>query len=335
MCSDRRDARLVVLGSNSFSGAHFVAHALSKGCEVLGINRSPEPGAPFLPYLGHPRAAHYRFLRADLNADLPAILEAIAAFGPAYIADFAGQGMVAESWQHPEQWFQTNVISKVRLHEGLRQLKGLEKYVRISTPEVYGSTVAPISEDAPLNPSTPYAVTHAAIDMSLRTYVARYGFPAVFTRSSNFYGPGQQLYRILPRALLSARLGMKLPLHGGGHAIRNFLYIDDFCEGVFRVMTQAPAGEIYHLASETYMTIRQVVEKVSEATGVPFASLAEVTEDRPSKDAAYYLKTDKVREAFGWSAAVAFDEGLGRTLAWVDAQFEQLSHMPMHYQHKA
>jgi dTDP-glucose 4,6-dehydratase len=328
-------ARVVVLGANAFSASHFVAHALSQGAEVLGISRSAEPGAAFLPYRGQARSSHYRFLQLDLNLDLPRILRDIEAFAPDAVVDFAGQGMVAESWQDPAQWFQTNVLSKVKLHEGLRQLKGLQKYVRISTPEVYGSTSGAVREVAPLNPSTPYAVTHASIDMSLRTYFQRYGFPVAFTRSSNFYGPGQQLYRIIPRAILSAMRGEKLPLHGGGHAIRNFLYIDDFCEAVWKVMSAAPAGELYHLASEEYLSIRQVVERIAALMGVPFDDLVEIAEDRPSKDAAYYLDTAKIRSELGWVPTVSFDEGLRRTLAWAKTHASDLAGQSLVYVHKA
>ncbi len=327
--------RVVVLGSNAFSASHFVAHALNQGAEVLGINRSAEPGAAFLPYRQAARASSYRFLQLDLNQDLSRILEEIQYFAPDYVADFAGQGMVAESWQDPAQWFQTNVLSKVKLHEGLRHLKGLKKYIRISTPEVYGSTSGAVSEGAPPNPSTPYAVTHAAIDLSLRTYFQRYGFPVVLTRSSNFYGPGQQLYRIIPRAILCALRGEKLPLHGGGHAIRNFLYIDDFCEAAWKVMTAAPVGELYHVASEEYLSIRQVVQRIADLMAVSFDDLVEIAEDRPSKDAAYYLDTAKLRGQLGWAPTVPLEEGLRRTVAWAKAHAGDLAGQSLAYVHKA
>ena len=110
--------------------------------------------------------------------------------------------MVGESWLNPDHWMMTNVVSTVRLHDRLRSFDFLERYVHVTTPEVYGSTEGWVREDAPFNPSTPYAVSRAAGDMSLRTYFATYGFPVVFTRAANVYGPGQQLYRIIPRTIL-------------------------------------------------------------------------------------------------------------------------------------
>lgn len=326
--------KVVVLGCNAFSAAHFAGLCLDMGAEVLGINRSAEGSAAFLPCLTHPRKACYQFLQRDLNLHLPDILEAIRAFRPTHVADFAGQGMVSESWGAPDQWFQTNVLAKVRLVEGLRGLDSLQKYARVSTPEVYGHTPETVTEEAPYLPSTPYAVTHAAVDMHLRACHQRYGFPVVLTRSSNFYGPGQQLYRLIPRALLSGLTGARLPLHGGGHAIRNFLYIGDFCDALWRVMTQAPAGGIYHVAGEDALSIREVVGRIAARLDLPFEVLVEVTEDRPSKDLAYRLDAQKIRRELGWCPRVRLEEGLALTHAWVAANLAELRGLPWEYVHK-
>ena len=136
--------------------------------------------------------------------------------------------MVGQSWERPEDWFRTNAVSTVILHNRLRQeCDFLTRYVHITTPEVYGSTNGWIKEDTPYNPSTPYAVSRAAGDMSLKTFVDAYGFPAVSTRAANVYGPGQQLYRIIPRTILFIRLQKKLQLHGGGFFERSFIHIND------------------------------------------------------------------------------------------------------------
>src|SRR3954466_2564273 len=220
-------ARVAVLGSNSFAGTAFIDAALSETHEVLGISRSPEPPPIFLPYRENSRASAYRFQQLDLNRDFDAVCVALDDFAPAFVVDFAGQGMVAESWTRPEQWYQTNIVSKVRLHEFLRRHRTLEKYVRVSTPEVYGSTPHLIREHQPYAPSTPYAVSHAAIDMSLAAFHRNYGFPVVLTRFANFFGPGQQLYRIVPRTIIYALVGRRLSLDGAGTSVRAFIHSRD------------------------------------------------------------------------------------------------------------
>src|SRR5919108_5705205 len=229
-------ARVAVLGSNSFAGAVFVDSAISAGDEVLGINRSPEPSPIFLPYRNNARASAYRFRQLDLNRDFNAVCAALAEFGPAFVVDFAGQGMVAESWSRPEQWYETNIVAKVKLHEFLRTQPGLKKYVRVSTPEVYGSTSQLVREQQSYAPSTPYAVSHAAIDMSLGAFHRNYGFPVVLTRFANFFGPGQQLYRIVPRTIIYALTGRRLKLDGGGTAVRAFIHSRDVAAALLRVL---------------------------------------------------------------------------------------------------
>jgi dTDP-glucose 4,6-dehydratase len=242
--------------------------------------------------------------------------------------------MVAQSWDQPQQWFKTNVLSKVVLHEELRKLTCLKKYVRFYTPEVYGNTEGDVSETAPLNPSTPYAVSHAAIDMNLLAYHRQYGFPVALTRATNVYGPHQQLYRIIPRSILYAKTGRKLRLDGGGHSIRNFVFIEDVCEAVWTVMRDAPAGEVYHVASDEWLSIRELVRRICIFTGVDFNDFVKVTADRPGKDKAYYLQKDKIERELAWKSSVTLDEGLMRTLDWVTEELNEICELPLDYIHK-
>src|SRR5215218_2092378 len=226
--------KLFVIGSNSFSGASFVDFALRQNCEVFGISRSPELATPFLPYKwqgGPERSGSFEFRQFDLNHDTAAILGAIEEFKPAYVINFAAQAMVAESWHYPDHWYATNVVSNVKLHDGMRKMPFIQKYVHISTPEVYGSCRGNVTEEAPYNPSTPYAASRAACDLHVKTFFKNYNFPVVFTRAANVYGPGQQLYRIIPRTILFIKLGRKLQLHGGGHSVRSFIHIRDVADG--------------------------------------------------------------------------------------------------------
>ncbi len=327
--------RYAVIGSNSFGGAAFVARAINDGAEVVGFNRSPEGSDIFLPYRQSARRAAYAFHQADLNRDLTRILEEIERFRPDAVIDFAGQGMVAESWQNPAQWYTTNIVAKVRLHDELRKREWLSRYVRVSTPEVYGSQSGPSRESWTYSPSTPYAVSHAATDMSLRAFHANYGFPVVLPRFANFYGPGQQLYRIIPRTIISALTGKKLQLHGGGTAVRAFIFGDDVADGVMRCIHTGRTGEAYHFSPERFLTIREVVETICRRLDVPFESVAEVAPERPGKDHAYLMDASKARSELGWQESVTFEEGVDRTIAWIRANLDEIKGMPWDYIHKA
>jgi len=335
---------ILVIGSNSFSGTHFVAEALRAGHEVWGVSRSPEPDPVFLPYrwpqptTGQPLATadNFHFQAIDLNSQLPELLALIDQVQSAVVVNFAAQGMVAESWLNPTHWYQTNVVSQVALHDALRQRPFLQKYVHVTTPEVYGSTDEGwIREHNQFAPSTPYAVSRAACDLHLHSFHKAYGFPVVFTRAANVYGPGQQLYRIIPRAMLSARTSKPMQLHGGGYSERCFIHIRDAMQATLRLALEAEPGSTWHLSTRQPISIRALVERICERCGVPFSSVVEESGERLGKDQSYLLDSSSIREAFGWSDQVRLEEGLSDTLAWVDDHLDQLKILPWTYHHKA
>jgi len=329
--------RILVLGSNSYSGAAFIRHALSQGHQVVGASRSPELHPAFLPYRweNSGAGAGFSFFQLDLNEKAEQIAQLARDQGLDHIINFAAQSMVAESWDHPVHWYQTNVVANVRLHEELRKWAGLKKYLHVTTPEVYGSCSGVVKEDAPFHPSTPYAASRAACDLHLQTFFKRYGFPVVFTRAANVYGPGQQLYRIIPRAALFSRLGKKLPLHGGGHSTRAFIHGDDVAAASLGLLQKGKPGETYHLSTERFISIRDLVAMVAERSGSSFSQLAEVAEDRPGKDAAYLLDASKARREIGWGPRIGLEEGVDAVIQWLDKNLSVLKTLPDQYIHKA
>lgn len=326
--------RFLVLGSNSYSGAAFVDHLLAQGDSVVGVSRSPEPHEALLPYRWRPGAADFTFHALDLNNDLDEIDALIRRERPSYVVNFAAQSMVAQSWENPDHWFMTNVVSTVRLHERLRRLDFLDKYVHVTTPEVYGSTRGRVTEDATFNPSTPYAVSRAAADMSLRTYFDAYQFPVVFTRAANVYGPGQPLYRIIPRTILFLRTGRTLQLHGGGVSERSFIHGRDVAHATRRVAVDGRPGETYHISTERQISIRKLVEMMCDRLGERFDDLVEVVGERLGKDAAYTLDSAKIRAELGWRDETTLEAGIDETIEWVDRFLADLEGLPTEYQHK-
>jgi dTDP-glucose 4,6-dehydratase len=327
--------RLVVIGSNSFSGAHFVDTALKALHSVLGISRSAEPHRAFLPYTwDQGQENDYRFLQADLNQDLQVTVGAIKDFAPDVVVNFAAQSMVAQSWENPEHWYRTNVVALAELVKGLQVISSMTRYVHVTTPEVYGSTSDWITENENFSPSTPYAVSRAAGDWHLLAMHRATGFPVVFTRAANVYGPGQQLYRIVPKAALSARLGLELPLHGGGTSRRSFIHIDDVADATLSVAQHGELGQTYHISTNELISIRDLVVRTFELAGVDSAHQIAPTEDRLGKDSGYFLDSSRIREELGWAPRIELDEGLSSVITWVDANLDQLAAMPTDYIHK-
>jgi dTDP-glucose 4,6-dehydratase len=328
--------KILVIGSNSYTGAAFIDHALSEGHEVVGVSRSDELNPVFLPYHWGPakRLKKFSFLRMDLNEKAEEIGRLAREQNLAWVANFAAQSMVAESWLTPVHWYQTNVVANVRLHEELRKWDGLKKYLHVTTPEVYGSCSGVVREDAPFNPSTPYAASRAACDLHLMTFFKRYNFPVVFTRAANVYGPGQQLYRIVPRAALFSRLQKKLPLHGGGHSTRAFIHGKDVAAASLAILDRGQSGQVYHLSTDRFIAIRDLVAMIAQKTGSSFEKLAEVTEDRPGKDAAYLLDSTRAKQELSWAPAVDLEAGVDSVIRWIDQNLATLRTLPDHYIHK-
>jgi dTDP-glucose 4,6-dehydratase len=327
-------SKILVVGSNSFSGASFADASSKAGYDVIGTSRSPEPHQAFTPYRWTPRGGSFAFYQHDLNQDLDGLMNLINRERPTRVVNFAAQSMVAESWRNPDHWFMTNVVSTVRFHDLLRHCDFLERYVHVTTPEVYGSTSGLIDETTPFNPSTPYAVSRAAGDMSLKTFFSAYKFPVVFTRAANVFGPAQQLYRIIPRTILFIKLGQKLQLHGGGHSERSFIAIDDVSDATLRVMENGTPGETYHISTTRIISIRQLVEMICERLGVPFDDCVEVVDERLGKDATYALNSDKLRSQLGWRDKISLEQGIDDTIAWVERWMDDLSQQPLNYIHR-
>jgi dTDP-glucose 4,6-dehydratase len=325
--------KYAVIGSNSFSGSSFVKHLCKEGHEVLGISRSPQLHPVFLAYKGHD-GGKFTFRPLDLNQDLDGVISTLGDFRPDYVVNFAAQGMVAQSWERPGDWFQTNAVATVKLHDGLRKFDWLKRYVHISTPEVYGSCEGLVKEDHPFSPSTPYAVSRAAADMSLLSFIKAYNFPVVFTRAANVYGEHQQLYRIIPRTILFFLTGKKLQLHGGGTSVRSFIHIDDVCEGTQRAAEQGNTGEVFHFATSENISIRSLVEMLSERLCVLFEDHVEVAGERLGKDDAYLLDCTLSKERLQWEPRISLGEGLDRTTGWVKDNLESLLRQPQDYIHK-
>lgn len=327
--------KFLILGANSFSGAFFCDYLAEKGYDVLATSRSEQPHKAFLPYTWKDRPGTVRYAKIDLNHDLDALETLLRTEEPTHIVNFAAQSMVGESWIYPDHWMMTNVVSTVRLHELLRRYEGMERYVHVTTPEVYGSTEGWVKEGHHFNPSTPYAVSRAAGDMSLNTYFQNYGFPVLFTRAANVYGPAQQLYRIIPRTIYAAMTGQKLRLDGGGKSVRVFIHMRDVSDATLRIARSGKLGETYHISGYELVSIRQCVETILNTLGKSFEECVEIGPERAGKDTAYMLDSIKLRTELGWQDKISLEEGIADTIRWMQTFQSDLSTLPSKYEHKA
>ncbi len=324
---------VVVIGSNSFSGADFIDLLLETGkYKVIGISRSTEKADHYLPFKRHGND-RYRFVQMDLNGDLSQLKHILENDKPNYVVNFAAQSEVGPSWENPDHWFQTNSVAITRLANLLKNYP-IERYVHISSPEVYGTCEGLLKESAPMNPSTPYAASKAAGDFSLFTFFKNYQFPLVMVRATNVYGPAQQLFKIIPRTIVAAKAGQVIDLHGGGVAVKSYIYIRDVSRGELAVMEKGRPGEIYHFSPHQGIAVRDVMQHICNSMGVAFESLTRVVAERLGQDKAYLIDSSKAREEFGWRDEVSMSEGIEMTKKWVMQNWDAVSQEPLRYIHR-
>lgn len=326
--------KVLVIGSNSFSGSDFIDLLLErKEYEVVGVSRSPEKSSLFLPYKNR-HSPQFRFVQVDLNKDLEKLQLLLNEFRPEYIVNFAAQSEVAPSWENPHHWFQTNAVALTQLANMLKNLSYLKKYVHISSPEVYGTCVGNILESAPLNPSTPYAASKAAGDLSLFAFAKNFPFPLVMVRATNVYGAYQQLFKIIPRSAIYLKLGKLIELHGGGVAVKSYIHIRDVSRGELAIMEKGRIGEIYHLSPDQGVAVRDVVQTICKKMEIDFSKATKEVAERLGQDKAYTIDSSKARIELGWKPEISLAEGIQQTVSWVEKSFDEITKQPLAYVHK-
>lgn len=327
--------KVLVIGSNSFSGSSFIDLLLEIGkYSVVGISRSPEKSRIFLPYKRH-AGVDFKFHQMDVNLDMAKIIGLIDSFRPDYIVNFAAQSEVAPSWDNPAQWFRTNTSSVTELADAIKSKKFLKRYVHISSPEIYGSCHGVVKEDAVLNPSTPYAASKAAGDLSLFTFFKNYGFPLVVIRSTNVYGAHQQLFKIIPRSILYIKLNRPIGLHGGGLAVKSYVHIKDISKGELVAMEHGIPGAIYHLSPDSGISVKDTVSLICRKMGIDFDTAVTTAPERLGQDAAYVIDSSKARKELGWRPIIDIDQGLSETIRWVETEWNSIKKERLEYVHKA
>jgi len=325
--------KVLVIGSNSFSGSDFIDLLLnSNQYEVVGISRSPEKSPLFLPYKKN-KTDLFRFYRIDLNHDLGLLNVILKEFRPNFVVNFAAQSEVAPSWDYPDHWFQTNAVSLTRLANLLKDMKFIEKYVHISSPEVYGSCEGIVTEDAPLNPSTPYAASKAAGDLSLFSFYKNFPFPLVMIRATNVYGAYQQLFKIIPRSIINIKGNKHIELHGGGKAVKSYIHIRDVSRGELLIMEKGEIGQVYHLSPDQGISVKDVVQNICDKMSIPFSTIVKEVLERLGQDKAYVIDSSKIRK-LGWKPIIPFGEGIKGTIDWVESNYQDILNQPLLYLHK-
>jgi dTDP-glucose 4,6-dehydratase len=188
--------------------------------------------------------------------------------------------------------------------------------VQVSTDEVYGEAIeGSFTENTSLKPSNPYSASKAAADMFVLSYIKTFGLNVSITRCTNNFGPYQMPEKLIPKMVIRALRDLPIPIYGKGTNVRDWIYVQDHCEGIDAVLEKGTAGEIYNISAGNELTNIAIVEKIVAIIGKP-ESLITFVEDRPGHDARYSLDSSKIRKELGWEPKFGFEESLESTVQW-------------------
>ena len=324
--------RLLILGCGSFAGQVLYENFLKKGYQVYGINRSKPKNSSYWEWMGE-EIKTLNWQEINLNSNPLECANAIKKIAPTHIIDLMGQGMVAQSWNDPLLWYETNLSKKSLILETIRNLDTLEKYVRASTPEVFGSNDNLIDEKQNFNPSSPYAVSHSAIDFHIRILGKEYDFPYLIGRFANFYGEGQQLYRVIPRAILSCINKKKFIIDGKGSSSRRFIYSSDIVSAVEALLFKAPIKNEYNFSGNQDITILNLIKLICKLTSSNFNEVIKYGPERLGKDMTYKLNCEKSKKELNWEPKTELKNGIINVIGWVERNKNFLSKESWEYMH--
>jgi dTDP-glucose 4,6-dehydratase len=334
-------ATWLVTGGAGFIGSNFVRRALEKSdARVVVLDK--------LTYAGHLESLEavssdprFHFVRADI-ADADAVEQIFREHRPSAVLNFAAETHVDRSIDGPGAFVHTNLVGTSVLLEAARRhvasLDGVSRprfrFLHVSTDEVYGSLgpTGAFSETTPYEPNSPYSASKAGADHLVRAYHGTYGLPVLITNCSNNYGPYQFPEKLIPLMILNAVEGKALPIYGDGGNVRDWLYVEDHCDGILAALARARLGEKYNIGGGAERTNLQVVDALCEqlevclpaarnpalsAQGIAsYKALESFVSDRPGHDRRYAIDSSKIRGELGWRPAHDFDAGIAATVRW-------------------
>ena len=324
---------ILVTGGAGFIGSCFVRQCVAeRAARVVNFDKLTYAGNldSLEPVI---RDSHHVFVQGDI-VDRAAVDHAIEAYQPDAIVHFAAESHVDRSIDSPAEFVRTNVQGTFQLLDSARQYwqklptprRDAFRFLHVSTDEVYGSLgpSGKFVESSPYDPSSPYSASKAASDHFVRAYHRTYGLPALVTNCSNNYGPYQFPEKLIPLMILNAVEGKPLPVYGDGRNVRDWLYVEDHCRALRRVLAGGIPGETYNIGGNCEQANLDVVSTICRVVddlrpGLPHApcsSLITFVTDRPGHDRRYAIDALKIQRELGWKPEHDFDSGLRCTVQW-------------------
>ena len=307
---------VLVTGGAGFIGSNFINHILTESDDYNIINLDKLTYAGNLENLKTSESRkNYQFVKGDIcNYELVDYL--FQKFQIKFVINFAAESHVDRSILGSKVFYETNVIGTNVLLEVSRR-RGIEKFLQVSTDEVYGSLGAEglFTETTPLSPNSPYSSSKAAADMMVQAFYHTYGMPIVTTRCSNNYGPFQFPEKLIPLMIINSLNNKKLPVYGDGMNVRDWIYVIDHNKAIALVFEKGKEGEVYNIGASNEMPNIEIIKLILQHLNKG-EELLEFVKDRPGHDRRYAIDSSKIQNELGWKPEFSFEQAIGKTIDW-------------------
>ena len=311
--------RILVTGAAGFIGSNFVFYMLREhpDAQIVALDALTYAGdlETLLPLADNPR---FMFVRGNI-CDRNAVFGLIGDTMPDIVVNFAAESHVDRSIEDPESFLASNVMGVQVLMDACREYK-VQRFHQVSTDEVYGDLPLDrpdlfFTEKTPLNPSSPYSATKASADLLVGAYHRTFGLPVTISRCSNNYGPYQFPEKLIPLVITHALAEEKIPVYGTGCNVRDWLYVEDHCSAIDRILQYGRPGEVFNIGGHNEKTNLDIVRTILSQLGRP-ESLIEFVKDRAGHDLRYAIDPSTMRTQLGWEPKTDFEHGISATISW-------------------
>ena len=309
--------KLLVTGGLGFIGSNFITKILDEKSDFEVVNIDAQlHGADKRNLSGIENNENYEFVNGNITNKR--LMEELISKCDA-VVNFAAESFVDRSINDANPFLVSNIRGTFTILDIITKQK--KRMIQISTDEVFGSLPkGSADEQTKFNPSSPYAATKAAAELLINSFSITHGSDVVITRCTNNYGPKQFPEKLIPKTIILAKQERRIPIYGNGKNLRDWIFVDEHCDAVYEILINGKSGQAYNISANNEISNMQIVHKILEIMGKS-NDLIEFVEDRPGHDQRYSLDSSKIKNEFGWSTKINFEEGIRKTIEWYEKNF--------------
>ena len=309
--------KLLVTGGLGFIGSNFIVKMLEQKNDFEIVNVDAQlHGADKRNLSGIENNENYEFVNGNITNKR--LMEELISKCDA-VVNFAAESFVDRSINDANPFLVSNIRGTFTILDIITKQK--KRMIQISTDEVFGSlSKGSADEQTKFNPSSPYAATKAAAELLINSFSITHDSDVVITRCTNNYGPRQFPEKLIPKTIILAKQERNIPIYGNGKNLRDWIFVDEHCDAVYEILINGKAGQAYNISANNEISNVQIVHKILEIMGKS-NDLIEFVEDRPGHDQRYSLNSSKIKNEFGWSTKINFEDGIRKTIEWYEKNF--------------